>query len=792
MNALRIADEISVDGVLDEVIWSSAEVNTDFIQNTPLAGQASIGKTEVRLIYDDNAIYIGATMYDDKDSMTLTLSQRDDLGNADWFGVIFDPYNAGTIGFAFLVTSAGVQVDELHDVEKIDANWNAVWKSAVQVSDDKWVAELKIPFSALRFSKENENDWGVNFARNIRRNREQSYWNDNDPTRRNLISQLGLLKGIKDVDSPLRLAFTPYVSGYIENYEGNTGYSANGGMDVKWGVNEAFTLDMTLIPDFGQVQFDNQVLNTSPFEVRFNERRQFFTEGTELFNKPGDIFYSRRIGSAPVNINVAYDDLDSNEIITESPTTSQLINATKLSGRTKKGTGVGVFNALTGRVDTEIQDTISGIKRTVRTGPLTNYNVFVIDQNLKNNSSIALTNTNVWREGFAHDANVTSGVIDIYTDRQKYNFWAVGNISQIITENENRLGHQVIAGAEKSAGNLQAGVTYNEIGENYNPNDLGFNTISNIRTIRAFGAYNIYKPFWRFYRFWSSASVQYTSLVKPSVFSSVAIDGNVGGSFRNFLAAGLDVYLQPFRNHDYFEPRVDGRFYEDDAMVFLGGFISSDYSKPFALDVNGGWYQYFEDNRVGFDMNVSPRIRFNDKWFLVYQYSQNNAFLEEGVALTNSFDVLLIGDDPIFAKRDRTTITNTIDLSYIFNNKMGVTFRLRHYWSKLNYRSFYLLNEDGKMVPNSYTGLDVDDESLHNNSFNAFTIDMAYRWVFAPGSELSLVWKNSIFSFDDQVQLNYFENVGNLLNDPATNSLSLKVLFYIDYWLLHQKVFKKM
>ena len=200
MNALKMNDDITVDGVLDENIWDSSEVASDFIQNTPLAGQPSIRKTEVRLVYDNNAVYIGATMYDERDSMTQTLSQRDDLGNADWFGVVFDPYNAGTIGFAFLVTSAGVQVDELHDVENIDANWNAVWKSAVEVSEDKWVAEIKIPFSALRFSKDGQNDWGVNFARNIRRNREQSYWNDNDPTRRNLISQLGTLKGIKDIE----------------------------------------------------------------------------------------------------------------------------------------------------------------------------------------------------------------------------------------------------------------------------------------------------------------------------------------------------------------------------------------------------------------------------------------------------------------------------------------------------------------------------------------------------------------------------------------------------------------
>ena len=418
--------------------------------------------------------------------------------------------------------------------------------------------------------------------------------------------------------------------------------------------------------------------------------------------------------------------------------------------------------------------------------------MFVIDQNLKNNSSIALTNTNVWREGFAYDANVTSGVIDIYTNQQKYNFWAVGNVSQILTETDTDLGHQVITGIEKSAGNFIGGLTYTEIGKNYNPNDLGFNTITNLRTMRAWGAYNIYKPFWRFYRFWSSASIQYASLVNPNVFSSVGIDGSVGGSFRNFLAAGLDLYLQPVRNHDYFEPRIDGRFYEDDPMVFLGGFISSDYSKPFALDVNAGWFQYFEEDRVGFDLSISPRIRFNDKWFLVYRYNQNNAFNEEGAALTNDFDLPLIGEDPVFAKRDRTTITNTIDLSYIFNNKMGITFRLRHYWSKLDYNEFFILNEDGKLTPTSYSGLSSDNESIHDNSFNAFTIDMAYRWVFAPGSELSLVWKNSIFSFDDQVQQNYFENIGNLLNDPATNSISLKVLYYIDYWQFHQRVFKKL
>lgn len=790
IDILRTEEKIEIDGELNEAFWSKSAIATDFIQHTPLTGSASIRKTEVRIAYDNDAIYVSAVLFDQKDSMSRTLSQRDDLGNADWFGVIFDPYNAGTIGFAFLVTSAGVQVDELHNVNNIDGNWNAVWRSAVQIFDDRWQVEMKIPFSAIRFSKESGLNWGISFGRNIRRTREESFWNFYDPKGINLISQLGELNGLKDVDSPLRLAFTPYVSGYIENYNGTTGYSANGGMDVKWGVNEAFTIDITLVPDFGQVQFDNQVLNLSPFEVRFNERRQFFTEGTELFNK-ADIFYSRRVGGTPINANAVYADLDSNEVVEKNPITTQLYNATKFSGRTKKGTGIGVFNALTANTYAEITDTISGEQRTYLTNPMTNYNVFVLDQNMKNNSTFTFTNTNVWREGETYDANVSSVIADIYTKGQLYNVWGITNVSQKYEGDSVQFGHQVLGGFEKSAGNFQWAVAYDETGKNYNPNDLGFNLYTNIRNFVGSVRYNIFEPKWKFYRMWSSFRTVYNRIILPDAFSEYSMYMNFGGLFKNFMASGVGLYLEPVRRHDYFEPRVDGRFYESDAMIAPDFFISSNYGKPFALDVRGSWYQYFENHRYGFDLNISPRIRFNDKWFLIYNYDQNVAWNEEGAALTSDFELPFEGNDPIFAKRDRVTLTNTIDLSYIFNNEMGITFRLRHYWSKLEYNEFFRLNDDGKMIPIAYTGIDMNEQSLHNNAFNAFTIDMVYRWVFAPGSELSLVWKNSIFSFTDEVENNYFQNLGGMLDFPATNSISLKVLYYIDYWSLHQKIFKK-
>jgi len=785
----RIEEKVVLDGYLNEPFWSSCAVLGEFIQNGPIAGAPASRPTKVRLAYDNSALYIGAEMLDERDSMSLTLSQRDDFGNADFFGLVIDPYNSGTIGFAFLVTSAGVQIDELHQVNDIDNNWNAVWKSEVHIEDDKWVAEIKIPFSAIRFPKKEVQTWGMNFVRNIRRKREQAYWNFFDPTGINLISQLGVVNGVKGVESPVRLSVTPYVSGYIENYEGSTGYTRNGGMDLKYGLNEAFTVDMTLIPDFGQVQFDNQVLNLSPFEVQFNENRQFFTEGTELFNKEG-LFYSRRVGGQPLNYWSASDELDSNEAVIENPQTTQLLNATKLSGRTKNGTGIGVFNAVTAKMNAVIEDTITGNQRSFETGANANYNVFVIDQNLKNNSTVTFTNTNVLRSGHDYDANVTALGTDLYTKGQAYNAGGSLAISQLYSNGEVDLGYKTTANFGKSSGRFLWRVAYTESNDSYDQNDLGFQLNNNTRRMSGRVNYNVFKPFWRLYRMWSGLTVNYVRLVAPNKYSDFSIGLNVNGTFRNFMTAGVWTDIGPVRNQDWFEPRVDGRFYEGDQYLGGGAFISSDYSKPFALDMNLASMIFNDENRFRVDWEVSPRFRFNDRFMLVYRYELNYIQNDEGAALTRDFTVPLDGEDPIFAKRDRLNMINRITADYIFTNRMGLTFSLRHYWSKVTYNSFFALNAQGQFASTNYSGLTDEGTSLHNNNFNAFTIDMVYRWVFAPGSELSLVWKNSIFSSSEVVTTGYFDNLEDLVNFPATNSLSLKVLFYIDYWETRQKLRK--
>ncbi len=787
----RTVEKAKIDGVLDEAFWQHCSIASDFIQNTPRAGESSARRTEVKIAYDDQAIYVGAVMYDDIDSMSRTFSQRDDEGNADWFSVILDPYHAGTIGFGFTVTSAGVQQDALHQVFWEDYDWNAVWQSSVKVQDDKWVAEFKIPFSALRFPEEDVQSWGVNFARNIRRHREHSYWNHYDPTGLNLLSQLGTLNGIENIDAPLRLSFTPYVSGYLQHYDGFLGRTANGGMDVKYGINNAFTLDMTLIPDFGQVAFDQQVLNLSPFEVYFNERRQFFTEGTELFNKAGH-FYSRRIGGRPINSYKAYLDCDSNETVVNNPSTSPLINATKVSGRTSKGTGIGIFNALTRSQFAEIYNSETDDTREFQTSPLCNYNVFVLDQNLKNNSTVTLTNTNVLRNGETYDANLTGLNANLYTKGQKYNLYTSGSVSQkYFAPDSNSFGHNFSLGLHKSAGNLKYGATYFHSDKKYDKNDLGFQTTNNLRNTGAYVNYGIYKPFWRLLKMWTGLSINHQMLMAPGEFSSFGVNANVGGTFRNFMTAGAYSGAVPIRSRDFFEPRVAGRFYEGDLWFYTGWWISTDYSKPFSFDGGTDHSILSDSSRWAFSYRASPRLRVSDRLMIILNNDLDYSNNDEGAAV-GIYGVPFDGVDPVFAKRNRLTVTNTISTELIFTNRMGITFNLRHYWSRVKYNSFYRLNTDGQFDPTTYDGdADNDGVSDHNNSFNAFTIDCAYRWIFAPGSELSLVWKNSIFTSSSDIQLDYFQNVDAMFKDPATNSLSLKILYYIDYWKVHQALFKR-
>jgi hypothetical protein len=221
-------------------------------------------------------LYLGAILYDSApDSIYDYLTERDAIGAADYFGVYFDPYNQGQLAYGFFITPAGVQIDMKavkRDYDNEDSNWNAVWESKTRISDEGWVVEMRIPFSALRFSEKAGNTWGLNMFRNIRRYSSNSSWSFIDREMSGFIHQQGELTGIKDVQPPVRLSFSPYAAVYYEkeNSADATNFFYKGGMDVKYGISESFTLDMMLIPDFGQIQSDDKKLNLTPYELYYD------------------------------------------------------------------------------------------------------------------------------------------------------------------------------------------------------------------------------------------------------------------------------------------------------------------------------------------------------------------------------------------------------------------------------------------------------------------------------------------------------------------------------------------
>jgi hypothetical protein len=766
--AVKTTEAIVIDGKLTEPAWQATPAATGFIQNTPNPGAPSAQRSEVRILYDNTAIYVGAMLYDTQpDSILKQLSSRDDYANNnDAFGVMFDTYFDKQNCTQFIVTAAGVQADGILLFDASDYSWNAAWYSKVQFSDSGWCVEMKIPYSALRFPQKPEQIWGVNFFRIIRRTREKSYWNTVQPNVANILSQSGMLTGIRDIEAPIRLAFLPYISGYTENYNGQNANSLNGGMDIKYGFNESFTLDMTLVPDFGQTLYDNKVLNLSPIEVRYDERRYFFTEGVSLFNKD-DLFYSRRIGGTPVNYLNAYADLGANETVTQNPLTSRLYNAAKISGRTKSKLGVGFLNAISAPAEATIRDTVTGAERTVETAPLTNYNVIVLDQALKNNSYISLVNTNVTRKELSYNANVTALLFQFANKQNRYGISGSGDISQLFTGSRPQVGYRYSLAAGKISGNYTCTFKLLSISDVYNPNDLGYLARNNFSSYILDQNYNTYKPFGIIINTFNNVGIKYYRNFNPSAYNLFTIDAQNGATFSNFLTAGISWSLEPWEIHDYTEPRSPGRFYIYPGNYLLGGFISSDYRKKFALDAEANLRWFDEAKRYILYWSLSPRYRVNDKLSFIYSFDKN--YLSNNVGFVNN-----INDSIYLGTRNVNTYSNTINAAYIFTNTIALKLSARHYWSQAVYSQYHFLGTDGRLYETSYN-------QNYNVNFNSVNLYLGFVWQFRPGSEMSVVYQNSIYTTGQQIVTYYFAALNETLRAPQSNGISVKVIYYLDY-----------
>jgi hypothetical protein len=787
LSASRINAKVKIDGVLDDQAWlETTPFEGNFYQLSPDNGANSEYKSKIYVIYDNRAMYVGALLYDpDPQTIPQELGERDDNDvNADVFAIIVDPLNQGQNGFLYAVTAAGVQGDAVISTRDDDDDWNAVWNSEVKITDEGWVVEMEIPYSAIRFPKVEKPIWGLNFYRASKRLNEEAMWNFVDQEVEGFINQSGEMHGLKDITPPLRLSFLPYLSvgGQYDSETKGFSRSIAGGMDMKLGISESFTLDISLVPDFSQVQSDNVVLNLSPFEVRYDENRPFFTEGIELFSK-GRIFYSRRIGQ--VRGDVDEDDMLPSEEITEFPATAQLINATKLSGRTAKGTGLGFFNAITKNTYATIKDTLEGGgSRDYLVDPLTNFNVVVFDQNLKNNSSIGLINTNVMRAGHYRDANVT--LMD-FRFRDRSNTWSLSGsngLSQIFTNEEyqaiNTQGFKSRLFFSKVSGKFQFSTGATIESDEWDINDLGFMRQNNRINYSTHLSYNIYKPFSVFNRMGGNIRFNYEQLYKPNTYVEAELGGNFNAEFKSFHSISIGFNVRPFDNYDYYEPRHDGYFFKTSGNYNFSVFYRTDRRKKFNVGMHSGMWNRPEDGAKMFFGGLGPSYRVSNRMNFDYELNLNIGRNTKGYVTTEYDDQDEI-TAVIFGHRDQNTITNTVGLKYTFTNKMGLTFRMRHYWSWVDYDKFYDLDKStGELKDSNYTGLDENGYPENNTTFNAFNIDMVYSWQVAPGSFFTAVWKNQIYSGEDYAQKNFSENMNDTFNANGTNTLTLKLVYFID------------
>ena len=391
--AVRTAQPIVIDGLLDELVWMTAPAITEFLQTIPDEGQPVSEQTEVRLLYDDDYIYVGAWLWDEGEVLNRMDRRDSAVPDADFFAVVFDSYHDHRTAYRFGTWPSGVKKDQIMTAGGGlggDTSWDPVWDLETTITDEGWFVEMRIPFSQLRYRANEVQNWGFQVERKIRRRGEDAAWAFTPRNQPRGVARYGHLDGVEGIGQGKRLELLPYVTGRAEYlqvprseaagfdnpFRSGSDFFGNAGLDLKYRLGTNLTLDATVNPDFGQVELDPAVINLTAFETRFEEKRPFFVEGAEIFRfgdpggRPGgsevQLLYSRRIGGTPQGLlpgGAAYMDV---------PGSTTILGAMKLSGKTASGWSIGVLDAVTDRVRAPWVD-VDGVRGETAVAPRANY-----------------------------------------------------------------------------------------------------------------------------------------------------------------------------------------------------------------------------------------------------------------------------------------------------------------------------------------------------------------------------------------------------------------------------------
>lgn len=759
----------TIDGNLNDEAWQKAVPLVSYTQHIPNRLAPARMSTEVRLLYDNSSIYVYGRMEDTAATkIARQLGARDSYDNpqCDIFSVGFSPYNDGITSYYFMVSAAGVQSDQKVTGTLFDLSWNAVWYSAVKIDDRGWSVEMEIPLTQLRFSSKNS-VWGFNQWRLIKRNNEWDTFNPVDINIQGINNQEANLSGFNQLEMPFRLSLSPYLSYTNEWSNKRTDNTLKGGVDLRYGISDAFTLDMMTIPDFSQVRSDDIQLNLTTVEQRFDENRQFFTEGSELFSRAG-IFYSRRIGGTPINIDRINQKIGPGEYVSQLPATTSMINATKISGRTTEGLGVGFLNAVTGSTYATITNRETGTTRKENIQPLTNYNVSVVDLPLRNSSYISAINASMVMPNSRFTFNNTATEFYLANNRQSY---AVKGSAQLALQSDSgRVGNNGFAysvSALKTAGNLRAEISNTLYSDTYNPSYMGY--IEQNNRIITFGKVEYISYDGRAASKYRRLTLNATHemLYHPTRYSRFEATLQGAVTYRNEFHHELETSITPITKYDYFEPRHSGFKYAEPRAVWIGYTFNTDMRKTLAISrcMIGYWIaDRYGKSALYLQMNPTLRIgnRLSSSIGFFGTFNQNAIGYAEDEAGSGL---------PIFGRRDTRNYEQSAELRYIISKNAFTNLRARYNWTCVHYKQFYHLKEDGWV-----DGIDF----LPNRdiSYTSATIEMSMVWNFAPGSQLSLMYRKNFDEYQHIEPTGYFDNLQRLSGMPQRDLLSFRLIYF--------------
>lgn len=839
--------EITVNGKLDDPAWQNATWQDDFTQFEPKEGDAPAKKTEFAILYDDSNIYLAFRAYDDPDSISLRMTRRDNL-EGDLVGVGFDSYFDKRTHFMFVVSAAGVRSDNItsDDGNNEDWTWDGIWSAKTSVTSNGWTAEMKIPLTQLRFKESEEQVWGLQVFRSIFRKDELSTW---QPMKRDVAgftSQFGMLNGIRDIKPKNALSITPYAVARTERFEkepdnpfGSSGKdnSFDAGLDAKIGLTNNLTMDLTVNPDFGQVEADPSQVNLSTHETFFQEKRPFFIEGKNIMSyslsfgdgdlASNNLFYSRRIGRPPHY----YGDTGENEYL-DQPQFTRILGAAKISGKTTNGWSIGVLESITGKENAQI-DGING-ERSQTVEPLTNYFVGRVQKDYNDGNTVfggILTGVNrsindshleflhksaytggldfqhrwndkTWMlEGGVYFSQVAGTEEAILNTQTSYSRTFQRPDADYVTLDSSRTtlgGHGGKIAFGKTGGRLQFVGFVNWKSPGLEINDIGYTPEVD----------EIMQVFWMGYRWYEPVSIFRQARLNFNQWTVYDFGGNltnVGGNINGFTQ--FTNFWRLFGNLNWDATGLSHNVLRGGPSMKLPGStgfhagVFSNQQKKFTYGMDGG---AFFSNEKGYSSNKNFEIELGYRPFETFQFTISPAYSVNSNQLQYVTQQAFNGGSKyIMSNIDRKTLVMSIRLNYNITPDLTIQYWGQPFIATGDYDEFkYVTNSKADEISDRFslytsdqiTYLSEDnmyviddnrdgntDYSFNNPNFNVreFLSNLVLRWEYKPGSTVYLVWSQSRSGYENIGNFDFGHDIKNLFDQHPRDVFLVKFSYRI-------------